>query len=42
VGFDAFMRDRGRGERLKGILEQWIGPVVGDNPTGVPVIGLDR
>lgn len=42
VGFSGFMGDRGRVERLKGIFEQWIGPVVGDTPTGVPVTGLDR
>lgn len=42
VGFREFMSDRGRVERLKGIFEQWIGPVVGDNPTGVPVTGFDR
>lgn len=42
VGFREFMNDRNRVERLKAILEQWIGPVVGDNPTGVPVTTFDR
>jgi ABC-type Fe3+ transport system substrate-binding protein len=42
VGFREFMTDRGRVERLKGIFEQWIGPVIGENPTGVPMTGLDR
>lgn len=42
VGFREFMSDRGRVERLKGLFEQWIGPVVGGNPTGVPVTTFDR
>lgn len=42
VGFREFMADRARVERLKGVFEQWIGPVVGANPTGVLVTGLDR
>ena len=42
IGFREFMTDRGRVERLKGIFEQWIGPVVGDYPTGVSVTALDR
>ena len=41
VGFRDFMIDRGRVERLKGVLEQWIGPVVGDNPTGISITGFD-
>jgi ABC-type Fe3+ transport system substrate-binding protein len=42
VGFREFMADRGRVERLKGIFEQWIGPVTGDNPTGVPITAFDQ
>ena len=29
------MADRGRVERFRGVMEDIIGPVVGDNPTGV-------
>ena len=31
-GFREFMRDRARVERLKGIFENYIGPVEGPNP----------
>ncbi|MER5770275.1 ABC transporter substrate-binding protein [Streptomyces sp. NPDC001985] len=34
-GFREFMLDRARVERLRGIMEDFIGPVRGDNPTGV-------
>jgi ABC-type Fe3+ transport system substrate-binding protein len=34
-GFREFMLDRARVERLRGIMEDFIGPVQGDNPTGV-------
>lgn len=29
------MHDRARVERLRGIMEDFIGPVQGDNPTGI-------
>lgn len=35
AGFRDFMADRARVERLRGVMEDIIGPVVGDNPTGV-------
>ena len=35
AGFRDFMADRGRVERFRGVMEDIIGPVVGDNPTGV-------
>ncbi|BAJ27683.1 MULTISPECIES: substrate-binding domain-containing protein [Kitasatospora] len=35
AGFLAFMADRARVERLRGLLEDFIGPVEGPNPTGV-------
>lgn len=34
-GFREFMLDRGRVERFRGVMEDIIGPVTGDNPTGV-------
>ncbi|WP_049793268.1 hypothetical protein [Conexibacter woesei] len=34
-GFREFMLDRARVERLRGIMEEFIGPVEGPNPTGV-------
>jgi ABC-type Fe3+ transport system substrate-binding protein len=34
-GFREFMLDRARVERLRGIMEDFIGPVEGPNPTGV-------
>ena len=35
TGFRDFMHDRARVERLRGIMEDFIGPVQGDNPTGI-------
>ena len=35
AGFRDFMSDRARVERFRGIMEDIIGPVKGDNPTGV-------
>ncbi|MGH8196285.1 MAG: ABC transporter substrate-binding protein [Woeseiaceae bacterium] len=35
AGFRDFMADRARVERLRGIMEDIIGPVRGENPTGV-------
>lgn len=35
AGFRDFMADRARVERLRGVMEDIIGPVVGENPTGV-------
>jgi hypothetical protein len=32
AGFREFMCDRARAERLKGIFENYIGPVLGENP----------
>lgn len=35
AGFRDYMSDRARVERFRGIMEDIIGPVKGDNPTGV-------
>lgn len=35
IGFRAFLANRARIDRLKGLFEQWLGPVTGPNPTGV-------